>query len=169
MVKYTPPLLSAVKSFKTPPRQSIGSPLYLSAKVLRSGASCTIDSFSPRLWTNSAPFELIATEPLVFNPVYATETLPSLSSFTTSLLSFCAISRPPSLVAIMPSALLPSTCQTSFHCAPAAMTPGMAVTVVSLGPAAAAAGAGPPFPFAPLPLPGGGGVLHVLIRSGYFG
>src|SRR5215469_7114971 len=69
----------------------------------------------------------------------------------------------------MPSALLPSTCQTSFHCAPAAMTPAMAVTAFSLGPAAAAAGGGPPFPFPPLPLPGGGGVLQVLIRSGYFG
>ena len=43
------------------------------------------------------------------------------------------------LVAMMPSALLPSTCQISFHCCPAATTPGISVTVYSLGPAGAGA------------------------------
>src|ERR1700722_14886393 len=68
------------------------------------------------------------------------EVLPSLSNFTTSLLSFCAIRIPPSLVATMPSALLPSTCQISFHGCPAATTPGISVTVLGPGVSAAAAG-----------------------------
>src|ERR1700691_91325 len=68
------------------------------------------------------------------------EVLPSLSSFTTLLLSFCAIRIPPSLVATMPSALLPSTCQISFHGCPAATTPGISVTVLGPGVSAAAGG-----------------------------
>src|SRR6476659_1462174 len=42
----------------------------------------------------------------------------------------CANSSPPSFVPMMPSALS-GPCQTSFHLAPAAMTPGIPVTVTS--------------------------------------
>src|SRR5579863_10311255 len=104
------------------------------------------------------------------------DVLPSLSSFTTLLLSFCASRMPPSLVAMIPSALLPSPCQTSFHRCPAAITPGISVTVYSRGlggpPPAAFAGAGPgPFggpPLAPPPR-AWGGTLQVLIKSAYPG
>src|SRR6185295_7226286 len=101
------------------------------------------------------------------------EILPSLSSFTTLLLSFCAIKIPPSLVAMMPSALLPSTCQASFHCWPGAMTPAIPMIVTACG---LAAGAGPfacpPLAAPPLawpPLPTGGGTLQVFSSSGCLG
>src|SRR5262245_44027494 len=96
---------------------------------------------------------------------------------------------PPSLVAIMPSALLPVPVQTDFHRCPAAITPGIAVTVYSRcsgGPAAALAAA--PRPASPRPAPaaaapaapaagaapaaaprpgppprGGGGTLHFVV------
>src|SRR5579862_8995890 len=164
MVKYAPPLLSAVRSFKATPMQSSGSPLYLFASVLRCGANSSIDGFNPRLFTNSMPLEFIASAPDVFRPMYAIDVLPFLSSLTTALLSFCASRIPPSLVATMPSALLPSTCQTSFHCCPAAITPGISVT--SLGPGSAAAGAGTRRG-KPAPL-GGGGTLHVFNTSASF-
>src|SRR6202453_2136489 len=88
------------------------------------------------------------------------EVLPSLSSFTTSLLSFCASRIPPSLVATMPSALLPSTSQMSFHCCPAATTPGISVTVLGPGASAAALGGRRGNP------PPAGGTLQVLSTSG---
>ena len=59
------------------------------------------------------------------------ENLSFLSSIPTVLGCSCANNRPPSLVPTMPSALS-GPCQTSFHLAPAAITPGMAVTVTSL-------------------------------------
>src|SRR5271155_3942099 len=90
------------------------------------------------------------------------DVLPSLSSFTTSLLSFCAIRIPPSLVAIIPSALLPSTSQISFHFSPAATTLGISVTVYSLGPGGAAGGRGP----GGRPPLAGGGTLQVFSTSG---
>src|SRR5690242_18402814 len=80
----------------------------------------------------------------------------------TSLLSFCAISRPPSFVAMMPSALLPSTCQTSFHCCPAAITPGISVTVYGRGPLSGALAA----PRRGPPARDGGGVLQAFSTSG---
>src|SRR5439155_26028751 len=52
------------------------------------------------------------------------------SSMPTVLGCSCANSRPPSFVPMMPSALS-GPCQTSFHLAPAAMTPGIAVTITS--------------------------------------
>src|SRR6202453_404650 len=91
------------------------------------------------------------------------DVLPSLSSLITWLLSFCASRIPPSLVAMMPSALLPSTSQISFHFCPAAITPGISVIVYSLGPGAAAAGAGPRL--GP-PFLAGGGTLQVFSTSG---
>src|SRR5687767_2569707 len=104
----------------------------------------------------------------------------------TALFVFCAARIPPSGVAIIPSALLPVPVQMDFHLCPAAMTPGIALTVYSRcsgGPAAAAAvlpplaapaAAAPAAPCAgaaPRPAPpprGGGGVLHfVITHSGY--
>src|SRR5690349_12806156 len=70
---------------------------------------------------------------------------------------------PPPLVAMMPSALLPVPVQMDFHLCPAAMTPGISLTMYSLGiggPAAALAPrpapppsprAAPPAPAAPAP------------------
>src|SRR5271165_3321246 len=93
------------------------------------------------------------------------EALPFLSSFTTLLLSFCASRMPPSFVAMIPSALLPSTSQISFHFCPAATTPGISVTVYSLGLGSAAApGRGP----GGRPVGAGGGTLHVFNTSGSF-
>src|ERR1700678_3339287 len=123
--------------------QSNESPLYLLARVLCFGDTSSTDAFNPRLFTNIAPCEFIARAPPVLVPAKASEVLPFLSNLTTSLLSFCAIRRPPSLVAMIPSALLPSTSQISFHFCPAATTPGISVTVYSLGPGAAASGRGP--------------------------
>ena len=84
---------------------------------------------SPRSTMNRAPFELIDSEPPVCVSEYTTEGLPFGSSFTTLLLSFCAISSPPSSVPTMPSPLLPASCQRNVQRAPAAMTPGIADTV----------------------------------------
>src|SRR3990172_603766 len=102
--------------------------------------------FSAREATKRAPLEFIESDPPVFVSEYATDGFPSLSSFTTALLSFWAIRRPPSLVPTMPSATLPDADQIVFHRCPAAITPGISVTVYSLGPCCAggAAGAGAP-------------------------
>src|SRR2546425_1071519 len=58
------------------------------------------------------------------------ENLSFRSSMPTVLGCSCANNRPPSFVPTMPSALS-GPCQTSFHLAPAAITPGMPVTVTS--------------------------------------
>src|SRR5438445_4851739 len=58
------------------------------------------------------------------------ENLPFLSTRPTVLGCSCANNRPPSFVPTIPSALS-GPCQTSFHLAPAAMTPGIAATVTS--------------------------------------
>src|SRR5207237_357206 len=93
----------------------------------------------------------------------------------TSLLVFCAARMPPSLVAMMPSALLPVPVQMDFHFCPAAITPGISFTAYSLGTGGTAglfagAGAAPPAARPPPPPPprGAGGTLHlVFIKSAY--
>src|ERR1700722_15971768 len=80
---------------------------------------------------NNAPLLLIDKAPPVFVSLNSTRSLPFLSSSITALLLFCAISRPPSAVATMPSALLPSTLHRVFQRAPAATTPGIELTEYS--------------------------------------
>src|SRR5215471_11889344 len=85
----------------------------------------------------------------------------------TSLLLFCAARMPPSLVPMMPSALLPVPVQIDFHFCPAAITPGISVTMYSLcagGPAAASPPRAPPRAASgPRPPPrGAGGFLHFM-------
>ena len=66
IVKYTPPLLSAVRSLMTPPLQSIGSPFcILSARIRRFGASCETLARRPRSTMNSSPFLFIDRAPPV--------------------------------------------------------------------------------------------------------
>src|SRR6185436_1657817 len=121
--------------------------------------------YSPRSTMNSSPRELIDNAPPVCVPEYATDGLPSGSSFTTVLLSFCATSNPPSLVPTMPSPLLPACCQTNVHFCPAAITPGIPVTVYSRTPCGGGTPRAPPrAPPGPPPL-AGGGVLHVAINA----
>src|SRR5690242_825886 len=114
-------------------RQSRGSPRYLSASNLRCGRSCQMDGWSPRWTMNSAPFLLIDRAPPVF--VFWNSTVALVfawpmglpgSSAMTALLLFCAIIRPLSGVATMPSALLPSTLHTVRQRVPAAITPRIA-------------------------------------------
>src|SRR5258706_276044 len=93
----------------------------------------------------------------------------------TLLLEFCANSMPPSEVPTGPSALLPVPVQTVFHICPAAITPGISVTLYSLctgGPAAAPrppppppAAAAPPAaaPRPPPPPRGAGGILQLAV------
>src|ERR1700760_4020185 len=76
---------------------------------------------------NRVPLLLIDKAPPVFVSLNSTWSLPVLSSSTTALLLFCAISRPPFAVETMPSALLPSTVHRVFQRAPAATMPGIAV------------------------------------------
>src|SRR5262245_34049836 len=95
----------------------------------------------------------------------------------TVLSVFCAARMPPSLVATMPSALLPVPFQMDFHFCPAAITPGISITAYSLGaggpaaallppprpapPPAPAAAPCPPAPPPPRPPRAAGGVLHL--------
>src|SRR5262245_44114730 len=60
---------------------------------------------------------------------------------------------PPSLVAMMPSPLLPVPVQMDFHFCPAAMTPGISVTVYSRGIGGPALALAPPAPPRPAPAP----------------
>src|SRR5204863_3669335 len=106
---------------------------------------------------------LIDNAPPVCVAEYATDGLPLRSSFTTLLLSFWAISNPPSSVPTMPSPLLPRSCQTNVHVRPAATTPGISVTAESLTPGGGAAPGAPPR--TPRPRAAGGGVLHVAINA----
>jgi len=59
--------------------------------------------------------ELASGKETGFGLGWTVETVPLLSSFTTALLWFCAISRSPFLSARMPSALLPLTSHTLVH------------------------------------------------------
>jgi hypothetical protein len=88
----------------------------------------------PRCTMNTSPLVLIDSEPPVCVSEYTSDVLPFASSFRTTLLSFCAISRAPSSVPTMPSPLLPASCQRNVQRSPASMTPGIAVTVYSRGP-----------------------------------
>src|SRR5215468_1725939 len=153
---------------------STGSPLYMFVISWRFGASCKTLVGNPLETRNRAPFLFIERAPPVLVSLYGVDALPFLSSFNTALFVFCAAMMPPSLVATIPSALLPVPVQMDFHFLPAAMTPGISVTAYSLcsgGPAVAFAGAAPPRPPAPAPpcaaAPragppprGGGGTLH---------
>src|SRR4026209_278789 len=112
----------------------------------------------PRCTMNTSPFLLIESEPPVCVSAYTTEGFPFLSSLTTLLLSFCAMSKPPLLVPTMPSPLLPASCQTNFQRCPPAITPGISLIVYSRGPGA---GAGPRPPARPGPPPHPGGILHL--------
>src|SRR5262245_47211634 len=146
-------------------------------KSWRFGASCQTLAGNPLETTNRAPFLFIDRAPPVLVSLYGVDTLLFLSSFRTALFVFCAAMMPPSLVAMMPSALLPVPIQMDFHFLPAAMTPEISVTAYSLcsgGPAVAFAGAAPPRPAPPAPAPGaaprpappprgGGGTLHCFI------
>ena len=115
---------------------------------------------------NRWPLELIDKAPPVCVSEYATDGLPFLSSFTTLLLSFCASNTPPSSVPTMPSPLLPACCQTNVHFRPAAITPGISVTVYSLRPCGGGAPRAPPAaPARPRPPLAGGGVLHIAINA----
>src|SRR5262245_11461025 len=99
--------------------------------------------------------------PPVFVSLCGKEVLLFLSIFMTELSVFWAARMPPSLVARMPSALFPVPVQMDFHCWPAAMTPGISVTMYSLfagGPCAAALPPAPPRGAPPRPA---GGVLHL--------
>src|ERR1700730_4379255 len=80
---------------------------------------------------NNAPPLLIDKAPPVFVSLNNTRSLPFLSSSITALLVFCAISRRPSAVDTMPSALLPSTVHRLCQRAPAATTFGIALTEYS--------------------------------------
>src|SRR4051812_36398307 len=92
---------------------------------------------------------------------------PSLSTLRMSLLSFWAIHTLPSSTPRMPSALLPLPCHHIFQRWPAAMPPGMGLTVYSraIGLREAACpgvpAAPPPAPAAPAARGGGGGRLQV--------
>src|SRR5262245_61152351 len=74
----------------------------------------------------------IASEPAPWVFSTTMETLPSAAILRTRLGCSCANSRPPSVVPTRPSALS-VPCHTSSHVAPAATTPGIAVTVTVRG------------------------------------
>src|SRR5262245_43146950 len=155
----------------TPPMQSSGSPLYMFVSSCFFGESCQTLVGRPLETTNRAPFLFIERAPPVFVSLYGKETLPFLSIFITSLFVFWAAKMPPSEVATMPSALFPVPIQIDFHFCPAAMTPGIAVTVISLaagGPAAAPPLPAPPPPRAgPPPRPAGGFLQLFATKSAY--
>src|SRR5580765_3983367 len=96
---------------------------------------------TPPTQSSGAPFLFCESAPPVCVSLYTVETLLLLSSFTTALLWFCAISRSPFLSARIPSALLPLTSHTFVHFCPAAITPGIAVTAYSAGGGGKVAGA----------------------------
>src|SRR6185503_10878854 len=76
------------------------------------------------------PLLSYASAPVPWVSLTKIENLSFGSSMPTVLGCSCANSSPPSFVPMMPSALS-GPCQTSFHLAPAAITPGIPVTVTS--------------------------------------
>src|SRR5688500_3293941 len=106
-------------------------------------AGCRPGSVHVRWTASTRPLASIAIAPVPCVSSRATETLSFASSLLIRFGCSCANSRPPSSVPTMPSALS-VPCHASVHLAPAATTPGMAVTVTSRS-----APAGPPCCCAP--------------------
>src|SRR5258705_3825013 len=136
--KYAPPLESATTS---PIRQNVLSPNLL-ARISRVGCKTTSSAASLHSAGRppgsehvlSAPMRRpllsYARAPVPWVSLTKIENLSLGSSMPTVLGCSCANNRPPSFVPMIPSALS-GPCQTSFHLAPAAMTPGIAVTNTS--------------------------------------
>src|SRR5688572_11636736 len=136
----------------------MGSPRNVLANTFRCGSSWRMPPLSPRAARNNAPFLLRDSAPPVFVSLWMIVASPVAgSSRMTLLASLFANSIVPLSPAMMPSALLPSHCQTTFHACPAAITPGIAVDA---GIGGGSGGAG--FVFCAMGKPkGGGGVLHL--------